>query len=44
MADLTTLEEKLAEATGLAGAAREATRRVEGLLDDDGGPDQDPVA
>lgn len=36
MADLTTLEEKLAEVTGLAAAAQDATRKVEGLLDDDG--------
>ncbi|MGV1049599.1 MAG: hypothetical protein ACOYD4_13880, partial [Solirubrobacterales bacterium] len=35
MADLTTLEEKLAECTGLAGAAQETTRKVESLLDDD---------
>lgn len=35
MADLTTLEEKLAEVTGLAGAAQEATEKVESLLDDD---------
>ena len=35
MADLTTLEEKLAECTGLAGAAQETTKKVEGLLDDD---------
>jgi hypothetical protein len=35
MADLTTLEEKLAEVTGLAGAAQEATKKVESLLDDD---------
>jgi hypothetical protein len=33
MADLTTLEEKLAEVTGLAGAAQEATQKVESLLD-----------
>ena len=33
MADLTTIEEKLAEVTGLAGAAQEATKKVEGLLD-----------
>jgi len=33
MADLTTLEEKLAEVTGLAGAAQEATSKAEGLLD-----------
>src|ERR1700709_285005 len=36
MADLTTLEEKLAEVTGLAGAAQEATKKVESMLD--GGP------
>jgi hypothetical protein len=36
MADLTTLEEKLAEVTGLAGAAQEATRKVESLLDGSG--------
>jgi hypothetical protein len=35
MADLTTLEEKLAEVTGLAGAAQEATKKVESLLEDD---------
>jgi hypothetical protein len=35
MADLTTLEEKLGEVTGLAGAAQEATRKAESLLDDD---------
>ena len=34
MAKLTTLEEKLAEVTGLAKAAREATQKVEGLVDD----------
>ena len=34
MADLTTLEEKLAEVTGLAGAAQEATKKVESLLDE----------
>ena len=33
MADLTTIEEKLAEVTGLAGAAQDATKKVEGLLD-----------
>jgi predicted RNase H-like nuclease (RuvC/YqgF family) len=33
MADLNTLEEKLAEVTGLAGAAAEATKKVESLLD-----------
>jgi hypothetical protein len=32
MADLTTLEEKLAEVTGLAAAAADATGKVEGLL------------
>ena len=37
MADLTTLEEKLAEVTGLAGAAQETTKKVESLLDDDTG-------
>jgi hypothetical protein len=35
MADLTTLEEKLAEVTGLAGAAQETTKKVESLLEDD---------
>jgi len=35
MADLTTLEEKLAEVTGLAGAAQETTKKVESLLDED---------
>jgi hypothetical protein len=35
MADLTTLEEKLAEVTGLAGAAQETTKKVEALLDGD---------
>jgi hypothetical protein len=35
MADLTTLEEKLAEVTGLAGAAQETTKKVESLLDGD---------
>ncbi|HEX5821034.1 MAG TPA: hypothetical protein VFY30_04630 [Solirubrobacterales bacterium] len=35
MADLTTLEEKLAEVTGLAKAAQEATQKVEGLVDDE---------
>jgi hypothetical protein len=33
MADLTTLEEKLAEVTGLAGAAQETTKKVEAMLD-----------
>ena len=36
MSDLTTLEEKLAEVTGLAGAAQETTKKAESLLD--GGP------
>jgi len=35
MADLTTLEEKLAEVIGLAEAAQKATEKVEGLVDDD---------
>ena len=35
MADLTTLEEKLGEVTGLAAAAADATKKVEGLLEDD---------
>jgi hypothetical protein len=35
MADLTTLEEKLAEVTGLAGAAQETTKKVESLLNGD---------
>jgi hypothetical protein len=34
MAELTTLEEKLAEVTGLAKAAQEATQKIEGLVDD----------
>ncbi len=34
MAELTTLEEKLAEVLGLAQAAQGATEKVEGLLDD----------
>jgi len=33
MADLTTLEEKLAEVTGLAGAAQETTTKVASMLD-----------
>ena len=37
MADLNTLEEKLGEVTGLAGAARIAGEKVERLLDDDSG-------
>jgi hypothetical protein len=35
MAELTTIEEKLAEVLGLAQAARGATEKVEGLVDDD---------
>jgi len=35
MAELTTLEEKLAEVIGLAEAAKKATEKVEGLVDDD---------
>jgi hypothetical protein len=35
MADLTPLEEKLAEVTGLAAAAVDATKKVEGLLDEE---------
>src|SRR5687767_15052381 len=35
MADLNTLEEKLAEVLGLAQAAQGATEKVEGLVDDD---------
>ncbi len=35
MADLTTLEEKLAEVTGLAAAAQEATEKVKSMLEDD---------
>lgn len=35
MADVNTLEEKLAEVLGLAQAAQGATEKVEGLLDDD---------
>ena len=35
MAELTTLEEKLAEVLGLAQAAQDATKKVEGLVDDD---------
>ena len=34
MAELTTLEEKLAEVIGLAQAAQDATKKVEGLVDD----------
>jgi len=36
MAELTTLEEKLAEVMGLAQAAQKATEKVEGLVDDEG--------
>jgi hypothetical protein len=35
MAELTTLEEKLAEVLGLAQAATDATQKVEGLVEDD---------
>jgi hypothetical protein len=35
MAELTTLEEKLAEVLGLAQAAQKATEKVEGLVEDD---------
>lgn len=35
MAELTTLEEKLAEVIGLAGAAQKATEKVEGLVEDE---------
>jgi hypothetical protein len=35
MAELTTLEEKLAEVLGLAQAAQKATEKVEGLVDDE---------
>ena len=35
MAELTTLDEKLAEVTGLAQAAQDATQKVEGLVDDE---------
>jgi TolA-binding protein len=40
MAELTTLEEKLAEVTGLAQAAQEATRKVESLVDEERLADQ----
>ena len=36
MAELTTLEEKLAEVLGLAQAAQGATEKVEGMLEDEG--------
>src|SRR4051812_6239515 len=35
MADLNPLEEKLAEVTGLAAAAQAATKKVEGMLEED---------
>jgi hypothetical protein len=35
MAELTVLDSKLAEVLGLAGAARTATEKVQGMLDDD---------
>jgi hypothetical protein len=35
MSELTTLEEKLAEVTGLAKAAQEATQKIEDLVDDE---------
>ena len=35
MAELTTLEEKLAEVAGLAGAAQETTKKVESMLEDE---------
>jgi hypothetical protein len=35
MAEITTLEEKLAEVTGLARAAVDATEKVEGMVDDE---------
>jgi len=35
MAELTTLEEKVAEVTGLAKAAQEATQKVQGLVDNE---------
>jgi hypothetical protein len=35
MAELTVLEEKLAEVLGLAMAAQDTTRKVEGLTDDE---------
>ncbi|HSS42236.1 MAG TPA: hypothetical protein VLK37_06750 [Solirubrobacterales bacterium] len=36
MAELTTMEEKLAEVLGLAQAAQGATEKVEGMIEDDG--------
>ena len=36
MAELTTMEEKLAEVLGLAQAAQGATEKIEGLVEDDG--------
>src|SRR3954453_20369433 len=35
VAEVTTLEEKLAEVTGVAKAAQEATQKIEGLVDDE---------
>jgi hypothetical protein len=43
MADVTPLEEKLAEVIGLAQAAKEASDEVLGLLDDDGGSQTDTL-
>jgi hypothetical protein len=43
MADVTPLEEKLAEVIGLARAAREASDEVLGLLDDDGSAQADTL-
>jgi hypothetical protein len=43
MADVTPLEEKLAEVIGLAQAAKEASDEVLGLLDDDGGSQADTL-
>jgi hypothetical protein len=37
MAEITTLEEKLAEVTGLARAAKDATEEIEGLIDSENG-------
>ena len=39
MAELTTLEEKLAEVLGLAQAAQGTTQKVEGLVEDEGAAD-----
>jgi predicted nuclease with TOPRIM domain len=35
MAEITTLEEKLAEVTGLARAAQDATKKIEGMVEDE---------